>query len=115
MTDHEMPPLPKRLPKRLRGMTLERYNFLLESFWGFWHVTGGMSPEDAEAEMNAPWFFSSWEPRIDRMMEDDGLAARVQRSLHVGLAEGDPAIMALAETPEGVALLAQTFPKLPTH
>jgi hypothetical protein len=49
------------------------------------------------------------------MMEDDGLAANVQRSLRVGIAEGDPAIMALAETPEGVALLAQTFPKLPTH
>ncbi len=32
------PPLPKRLPKRPRNMTLERYNFLVESFWGFWHV-----------------------------------------------------------------------------
>ncbi len=56
-------------------------------------ITGGMSPEDAEAEMNA-LFFSSWAPRIDRMMEDDGLAAHVQRSLLVGVAEGDPAIMA---------------------
>ena len=81
MTDHEMPPL----PKRLRDMTSERYNFLLESFWGFWHVTGSMSHEDAEAEMNPPWFFSSWEPRIDRMMEDDGLAAHVQRPCTLGL------------------------------
>ena len=109
------PPLPKRLPKRPRDMTLERYNALIESFWGFWNVTGGMSPEDAEALMLEPEFFALWEPRLDRIIEDEGLAAHVQRSLRVGLAEGDPRLTALAETPEGKAFLARTFPKLPSH
>jgi hypothetical protein len=52
------PPLPKRLPPKPQGMTWDRYNALIESFWDFWNVTGGMSAEDAEAEMNAPEFFS---------------------------------------------------------
>jgi hypothetical protein len=109
------PPLPKRLPKRPQDMTLDRYNVLIESFWSFSNVTGGMSPEDAEEFMNEPGFFALWEPRLEGFMEDETLAASVQRSLRVGVAEGDAALTALAESPEGKAFLARTFPKLPSH
>jgi hypothetical protein len=51
------PPLPKRLPKRPKGMTLARYTFLIESWWDFCDVTGSLSREDAEAEMHDCWVF----------------------------------------------------------
>jgi hypothetical protein len=109
----DTPPLPKRLPKKPRDMTWDRYNTLIE---GFWLTVGDeLSPEDAEEFMLEPGFFALWEPRLDRIMEDEGLAASVQRSLRVGVAEGDPALTALAETAEGKAFLARVFPPLPTH
>jgi hypothetical protein len=56
-----------------------------------------------------------WEPRIDRMMGDEELAGHAWRGLMVLLAEGDPAAVAFAQTPEGKAILGHAFPKLPSH
>jgi hypothetical protein len=107
------PPLPKRLPKKPIGMTDDRYNALIEGFWIV--AVYRMSPEDAEAFMLEDGFFEVWEPCVERLKEDDGMLAHVQRSPQVGVAEGDSALTALAESPEGKAFLARTFPKLPTH
>jgi hypothetical protein len=104
------PPLPKRPP----DMTLARYDFLIESFWGFMNLTGVMSAEDVEEFMLDSGFFDDWSARLDRMSEDNRLAGKTQRALQIGVAEGDQAAIALAGTPEGKALLARVF-KRPTH
>jgi hypothetical protein len=101
-------------PKRPKDMSAPRYDWLLDRWRELCAVTG-VSPEDAEAEMNAPGFLDDWEARLDRISKDTTLAALAKRSLCVGIAEGDPEATALAETPEGRELFARSLPKLPSH
>ena len=95
-------------PRRPNDMALARYDWLVERWLSLCAVTG-VSPEDAEAEMHKAGFFDDWELRLDRMSENEDLAAHCQRALLVGIAEGDPDAIALSQTPEGKANLARRF------
>jgi hypothetical protein len=107
-----MKPTPP-LPKRPRDMTLDRYNALIESFWLC--AINVMAPEQAEEFMNEAGFFGLWEPRFAHFVGDESVGAHVQRALRVGVAEGDAALTALAESLEGKAFLARVFPPLVSH
>lgn len=108
------PPLPKRLPRRPRDMAKPRFEHLVVSWIAFCDVTD-ISPEDAEEFLLQPGFLDDWERRLDRIAENDDMAAACQRALFVGLAEGNPEAIRIAATPEGKANLARTFPKLRSH